>query len=272
MRSGILLEGRLLMGSQESFKMPSVSLTSLAQGYAFSSTLLSSSSLLFVLSLFFLPLSFFFFYHPLPPSPANALVPVLLDWCMYTFFISLLHFFILLYRSLRLSFYTISPYSRIHATSEQYEVVYSQLEHALLLSLFFYPLSLSLLALLSIFSWFSFGVFFPLFSLLSLFCFSHTKQASIQVNIHQASWPSNVIVRNLTQAGWFGFNPNGDFVVWYDLIILRLVCKQETRNKKQKTRNRKQETRNKKQETRNKKQETKNKKQKAKGKKQETKY
>ena len=189
----------------------------------------SSSSLLVVL--YFFSLSFFL-YHPLPLIPSLSrqrscpCTVGLVYVCLFHLPSALLHTFTSLSSSL---FVVYLPHSHVHATSEQYEVVQNhQLEHALLLSLSFYPLSL---VSSFIFSWFSFVFFFSLFS---LFSFSHTKQASNQVNIHQASWPSNVTVWSFTQAGWFGFNLNGYLVVWYDLTILHLVCKQ---NNKQKTRN-----------------------------------
>jgi len=47
-------------------------------------------------------------------------------------------------------------------------------------------------------------------------------RASIQVNIHFANYPSNDTTTNLTQTGWFGFNPDDDRVAFYDLTIIRL--------------------------------------------------
>ena len=197
---GILLTARSLKDRRESFKTTSASLTSLAQGYAFSSPLF--------LFLFTSRSLFFFFSFPSRSFPLPPTLSSLYCWtvyvCLFHLPSALLHTFISLSSSL---FVVQLPHSRIHATSEQYEVVQNhQLEHALLLSLSFYPLSL---VPSFIFSWFSFVFFFPLFS---LFSFSHTKQASNQVHIHQASWPSNVTVWSFTQAGWFGFNLNGDLV------------------------------------------------------------
>jgi len=47
-------------------------------------------------------------------------------------------------------------------------------------------------------------------------------RASVQANIHLARYPSTDTEYNLTQTGWFGFNPDEDAIAWYDLTIIRV--------------------------------------------------